>query len=238
MRSVILCILLFFVFIYLLCFPQEAFQSSASGVTLWFFHVLPSLLPFMIFSDFFIHTCLVSVLLRKIKTVFRFLFGLSMYGSYALLLGLICGYPMGAKLTADLFREGKITKSEAQYLLTFCNNPGPVFISSYILTDTLHLSHASGYTFFILYLSLYLTSLIFRLILRPDCRDVTVPSDSPSAQTLRHSAIWSMLPSCTHLNLSPNWEAISSCFLFWHLWWCISLLPCLYYRYFSPDSRK
>ena len=38
MRSVILCILLFFVFIYLLCFPQEAFQSSASGVTLWFFH--------------------------------------------------------------------------------------------------------------------------------------------------------------------------------------------------------
>ena len=187
MRSVILCILLFFVFIYLLCFPQEAFQSSASGVTLWFFHVLPSLLPFMIFSDFFIHTGLVSVLLRKIKTVFRFLFGLSMYGSYALLLGLICGYPMGAKLTADLFREGKITKSEAQYLLTFCNNPGPVFISSYILTDTLHLSHASGYTFFILYLSLYLTSLIFRLILRPDCRDVTVPSDSPSAQTLRHS---------------------------------------------------
>ena len=110
MRSVILCTLLFFVFIYLLCFPQEAFQSSASGVTLWFFHVLPSLLPFMIFSDFFIHTGLVSVLLRKIKTVFRFLFGLSMYGSYALLLGLICGYPMGAKLTADLFREGKITK--------------------------------------------------------------------------------------------------------------------------------
>lgn len=187
MRSVILYTLLFFVFIYLLCFPQEAFQSSVSGVTLWFFHVLPSLLPFMIFSDFFIHTGLVSVLLRKIKTVFRFLFGLSMYGSYALLLGLICGYPMGAKLTADLFREGKITKSEAQYLLTFCNNPGPVFISSYILTDTLHLSHASGYTFFILYLSLYLTSLIFRLILRPDCRDVTVPSDSPSAQTLRHS---------------------------------------------------
>ena len=198
MRSVILCTLLFFVFIYLLCFPQEAFQSSASGVTLWFFHVLPSLLPFMIFSDFFIHTGLVSVLLRKIKTVFRFLFGLSMYGSYAFLLGLICGYPMGAKLTADLFREGKITKSEAQYLLTFCNNPGPMFISSYLLTDTLHLSHASGYTFFILYLSLYLTSLIFRLILRPDCRDIAASSDSPSAQTLRHSLSYMVDASIMH----------------------------------------
>lgn len=187
MRSEILCTLLFFVFVYLLRFPQEAFQASASGVTLWFFHVLPSLLPFMIFSDFFIHAGLASVLLQKLKTIFRFLFGLSMYGSYAFLLGLICGYPMGAKLTADLFREGKITKSEAQYLLTFCNNPGPMFISSYILTDTLHLSHASGYTFLILYLSLYLTSLFFRLILKPDCHDVAASPDSPSTQALRHS---------------------------------------------------
>ncbi len=101
-------------------------------------------------------------------------------------LALSVGILWAQNSTADLFREGKITKSEAQYLLDILYNPGPVFISSYILTDTLHLSHASGYTFFILYLSLYLTSLIFRLILRPDCRDATVPSDSPSAQTLRH----------------------------------------------------
>ena len=101
-------------------------------------------------------------------------------------------------MTADLFREGKITKSEAQYLLTFCNNPGPMFISSYLLTDTLHLSHASGYTFFILYLSLYLTSLIFRLILRPDCRDIAASSDSPSAQTLRHSLSYMVDASIMH----------------------------------------
>lgn len=41
MRSGILCTLLFFVFVYLLRFPEDAFQASASGVTLWFFHVLP-----------------------------------------------------------------------------------------------------------------------------------------------------------------------------------------------------
>ena len=109
MRSVILYTLLFFVFIYLLCFPQEAFQSSVSGVTLWFFHVLPSLLPFMIFSDFFIHTGLVSVLLRKIKTVFRFLFGLSMYGSYALLLGLICGYRLSEETWSGSDRRTETT---------------------------------------------------------------------------------------------------------------------------------
>ena len=185
MRSGILCTLLFFVFVYLLRFPEDAFQASASGVTLWFFHVLPSLLPFMILSDFFIHTGLASVLLQKTKGIFRFLFGLSMYGSYAFLLGLFCGYPMGAKLTADLFAEGKITKSEAQYLLTICNNPGPMFVSSYLLVDTLHLSHAAGHTF--LYLSLFLTSLIFRLLLKPDCRDLTTAPVSPSSESFRKS---------------------------------------------------
>ena len=184
MRSGILCTLLFFVFVYLLRFPEDAFQASASGVTLWFFHVLPSLLPFMILSDFFIHTGLASVLLQKTKGIFRFLFGLSMYGSYAFLLGLFCGYPMGAKLTADLFAEGKITKSEAQYLLTICNNPGPM---SYLLVDTLHLSHAAGHTFLILYLSLFLTSLIFRLLLKPDCRDLTTAPVSPSSESFRKS---------------------------------------------------
>ena len=198
MRSGILCTLLFFVFVYLLRFPEETFQASASGVTLWFFHVLPSLLPFMILSDFFIHTSLASILLRKIRGVFRVLFGLSLYGSYAFLLGLFCGYPMGAKLTADLFRERKITKSEAQYLLTICNNPGPMFISSYLLADTLRLSHAAGRTFLILYLSLFLTSLIFRLILKPDCQDITTASVSPSSESSRSSLMHMLDTSIMH----------------------------------------
>lgn len=168
MRSFTFATLLFLVLFYLLRFPGEVFQASASGVTLWFFHVLPSLLPFMILSDFLIHSGLAFYVLKHIDGCFRFLFGLSSYGTYAFLLGLFCGYPMGAKLTADLLREHKISIHEARYLLTFCNNPSPVFVSSYLLLDTLHLSHAAGYTFLILYLSLFLTSLIFRLLLKPD----------------------------------------------------------------------
>ena len=231
MRSGILCTLLFFVFVYLLRFPEDAFQASASGVTLWFFHVLPSLLPFMILSDFFIHTGLASVLLQKTKGIFRFLFGLSMYGSYAFLLGLFCGYPMGAKLTADLFAEGKITKSEAQYLLTICNNPGPMFVSSYLLVDTLHLSHTAGHTFLILYLSLFLTSLIFRLLLKPDCRDLTTAPVSPSSESL-------MLLSCMHLKPSQSWAVISSCFPSWLPWSYAAVPRYPFSPYFSPDLQK
>ena len=39
---------------------------------------------------------------------------------------------MGAKLCADLYYSGKISRQEANYLLTFCNNPSPAFLVSYV----------------------------------------------------------------------------------------------------------
>lgn len=58
--------------------------------------------------------------------------GLSGEGAYAFVLGLLCGYPMGAKLTADLYHAGKISRQESEYLLTFCNNPSPAFLVTYV----------------------------------------------------------------------------------------------------------
>ena len=46
---------------------------------------------------------------------------------------ILCGYPMGAKVTADLVCTKKIERSEAAYLLSFCNNTSPVFIVNFII---------------------------------------------------------------------------------------------------------
>ena len=45
----------------------------------------------------------------------------------ALLLGLIGGYPVGARTAAALVRQGALTPQEGGRLLTFCNNAGPAF---------------------------------------------------------------------------------------------------------------
>ncbi|MBS6196670.1 MAG: sporulation protein [Clostridiales bacterium] len=148
--------------LYLLCFPEAAFQASKNGLLLWFHTLLPSLLPFLILSDFLIHTGKIPVVLAHFTGFFRICFGLTPYGAYAFFLGLFCGYPMGAKLTADLFREKKITADEAHYLLTFSNNASPMFITSYILLNALKVQGLTLATFGILYLSTFLTSLIFR----------------------------------------------------------------------------
>jgi len=48
--------------------------------------------------------------------------------SIALIAGLTSGYPVGAKTVHELRKISAISRSNAQHLLAFCNNAGPLFI--------------------------------------------------------------------------------------------------------------
>ena len=156
---------LFFVIIllcYLLFAPIEAFAAASDGLMLWFHTILPSLLPFIIISNFLISTRKIPVILNHFSQFFAISMGLSVYGAYAMVLGLFCGYPMGAKVTGDLYREGLLDSEEASYLLTFTNNPSPMFISSFLLGQVLGRPELFASTLCILYLAALLTSVVFR----------------------------------------------------------------------------
>lgn len=124
-------------FLFLICFPSEATEGASNGLLLWFHTVLPTLLPFIILTNLLLRLDAIQVLCRFITPLFRPLFGLSSYGSYALVTGLLCGYPMGAKVTADLIRHGKLSLSEGNLLLPICNNVSPMFLLGYVITKTL-----------------------------------------------------------------------------------------------------
>ena len=49
-------------------------------------------------------------------------------GSYAFIMGIISGYPVGAKIINKFVEDGTCTKSEAERMLAFTNNSGPLFI--------------------------------------------------------------------------------------------------------------
>lgn len=52
------------------------------------------------------------------------------YGGFAFAMGLISGYPVGAKIVSDFRKKGLVTKDEGERLLCFTNNSGPLFILS------------------------------------------------------------------------------------------------------------
>ena len=65
---------------------------------------------------------------RFLRPFTKVLFGLEGVSAFPFFLGILSGYPTGAKLTAQLYKKNLISKEDAQHLLTFSNNPGPLFL--------------------------------------------------------------------------------------------------------------
>lgn len=122
---------------FLLLNPSESVAGSRAGLMLWFQSVLPVLLPFFVLSRLLISLDGLTPVMERLSPLTRRLWGLSPMGTYALLLGFLCGYPMGAKISADLVREEKITREEGAYLLLFCNNVSPAFLLGFCMTEHL-----------------------------------------------------------------------------------------------------
>ena len=136
---------------FLLLNPVQARVASADGLLLWFHTLLPVLLPFFILSRLLIALDGVSGVTQFIAPLARGLFGLSPNGAFCLLAGFLCGYPVGAKLSADLVREGRISQEEGAYLLTFTNNASPAFLTGYCLIEALGMPELIPVSLFLVY---------------------------------------------------------------------------------------
>lgn len=154
-----LLILLFFV---MLLKPHETFLGASEGLLLWFQIVLPTLLPFIIIANLLVRTNTMFYLSRFLSPVIGPLFHTSPHGSFAVLAGFLCGYPMGAKVTADLISTQRITKNEGAYLLSFCNNTSPMFIMNYAVLKNLHRENLLVPSMMILFFSPIFCSFLFR----------------------------------------------------------------------------
>lgn len=118
--------------IILVLFPSVCFSGAKTGLLLWFETVLPVLFPFFIvtylMNYFKITDCINMVAHPLLKRIFKVPPG----GSFPILLGFLSGFPIGAKACADEIKAGKIDREQGQYILSFCNNVSPAFLSGYI----------------------------------------------------------------------------------------------------------
>ena len=112
--------------------PTVVSEGAKDGLLLWFMAIVPSLLPFMILSNILIKMKVTKYINRFFKPLFGIIFGVSAEGSYPILIGFLAGCPVGAKTTAQLYKNKDIGREEAQYLLTFCNNLSPMFLIEFI----------------------------------------------------------------------------------------------------------
>jgi sporulation integral membrane protein YlbJ len=87
-------------------------------------------------------------------------------GALAFAMGITSGYPVGASITADLRNQNYLTKNEAERLLAFSNNSGPLFIMGAVGVGMFHLPHA-GYLLYISHIAACITvGIILKIFVR------------------------------------------------------------------------
>ena len=122
--SIIFILYLFF----LVLFTKSNFNAAKKGITLWANNVVPSLFPFFVAVELLKHTNLIYFLSIKLDKYMKPIFNLPGVASFPFVMGLISGYPVGAKIVSDLYSNNLCTQKEAERMLAFTNNSGPLFI--------------------------------------------------------------------------------------------------------------
>ena len=186
----------------MLIFPQAVFSGAEEGLLLWFQIIFPTLFPFLVVTSLLLSSGGLNLITRLFGGLFRRIFRVTQNGAFAVLAGFLCGYPMGAKVTADLLRAEKISDREARYLLSFCNNTSPVFIINFIVWKTFGDERLMLPTLLILIGSPVLMSFIFRRIYLKGRHPFPEPSAALKEKKTRFD--FSVLDSC----MMNSFEAI------------------------------
>lgn len=122
----------------MVCYPEVAVGGSIKGLTIWWNQVFPALFPFFVLAELMISFGVVNFAGILMEPLMRPIFRLPGIGGFVLMMGVVSGFPAGARITADLYKDKKLTKSEAERLASFTNFSNPLFIFSVTAVQFFH----------------------------------------------------------------------------------------------------
>jgi sporulation integral membrane protein YlbJ len=111
-----------------LTYPEQAAETVRESLSVCAFTIIPSLFPLMCVSVFMVESGIAADAGRIFSPIMRPLFNLPGESAPAFILGLIGGYPVGAKTAITLYERRVLNREQTERLLSFCNNSGPAFI--------------------------------------------------------------------------------------------------------------
>jgi len=159
----------------LVIYPAEFLEAGREAIRLCLDVIIPSLFPFLVAVGILTRIGLPRYMSRNLSPLMRPIFNIPGSGALALVMGLISGYPLGAKITRELYESGDCTKTEAERMLAFCNNSGPLFIVGAVGAGMLF-SPAIGQILYVSHvLSAIAVGILFKFY-RKDCEHLMLPT--------------------------------------------------------------
>lgn len=123
-----LAVFLFFILLLLLRNTGLAVSQIKTGLSLCGEVIIPSLFPFLVLSELLMLCGIDQSAAGLLRQPMSRLFKLTGSAGCALVLGGLCGYPVGARMGAALYDRGEIDGDSLSLLLMFCNNASPAFL--------------------------------------------------------------------------------------------------------------
>ena len=160
-RLIIKIFLIIFI-IFLIIYSQSNIKAVVNSISLFFEKVFPSLFPFFVATELLSHTNIIEILNKLLSPLMKPLFNVSGKGAFPFIMGILSGYPTGAKIISDFRKRNICTKVECERLLAYTNNSGPLFIIGTV-GSSLFFNTEIGYLLFITHiLGMISVGIIFR----------------------------------------------------------------------------
>lgn len=167
--------------IYFVTFPKQCIHSTIFGAKIFFTAVFPSLFPFLIICNILIAFDGISIYSKYLGKLLCRPLRLPLQCSLTLIISSLCGYPLGAKYSCELYENNLITKQDCQRLLNIASNTSPLFAIGSVGTAMLGFP-AMGY---LMLLSNYISCLLMSFVLTPA---TTYPTTFRTTSTMQSRA--------------------------------------------------
>lgn len=143
MKKIVFTCVILFLIIYSFFFPEITVNAARNGIQTWFHQILPALLPFTILSAVLVK----SNFLKSFKGNANLIAVVLTMGC-----GFVFGFPIGAKLSADFYKQGLLTEKQASVLAIATNNFSPMYVCGFALSLLFASKEYNSITYLFLYL--------------------------------------------------------------------------------------
>ncbi len=178
-----------------LCLNKATQNSVTEGLKLFYACVIPSLFPY-----FFITACLsglniTSKLSSKLSPLSRKIFGVDGNVFFALLMSIISGYPLGAKMVGDLASNGLISENQRVKASILCSTSSPMFLIGAV-GRVMFNSVTFGLLLFLTHLlTIIVIGIILSFIGKKTTETTTAPTPFKKADNLIYEAVYNSVIS-------------------------------------------
>ena len=133
--------------------------------------IIPALFPYLAASELLVSSGAGERLASRMSAPIRAVFCVSPCGAVVYVMGILCGFPVGASMAAAYARLGKISREELTHLLCFCNVPSMAFVVNAVGVSLYGRSDLGWRLWGISLISAAIVGVMYRCIFYKELRD-------------------------------------------------------------------